>query len=852
MSFFGGTSGMPKKGPQPLGLNARNTSTNQEARPVPWLFGRRRLGVTFISDAFDIKSVPVGSGGKAGTSSGNNYYASFAAVCCLGTARKFHDIYLNGDPVFLSQEKQKATSVKQTDNLAIFQTKNPHGFSDDQAVVIYGAKQAEFNGEYHVTVVSETQFAYTISGSTQTPAKAGGNIFVRAKLDPIAADGEDSTDITLPDYGLITIYWGTETQTADAYLNAQSGASFPAMRGICYIVFHQLFLGFNQKSVQNIEVVLEALPQPAWIDPDSVDVNGDANPSAIAYELLSNPRHGLAWSDADIDIDTLASTADVFKTEKLGLSRVIDRQDDASTLLMSLCETIGALPKIDSQGRFTWVLMRQPDDVSGITELSDDNFAEPPEVQPADWESTSSEVQMVYEDRDQFFNNQLAEWKDLASVNAADKPGPLQLDRPWVSQASIANALVKAAGTAAALPEVTGSVTLIFTDALFAALATGSIFTFADARLITGGIFRVTSRSIPDPAKAEFEIEFTIDRSYLFFGTIPAEPTAPNFEGDAPPPDEAPVNSRYVVLELPPALCMGRPALAFIAAREVQTISAAEILLAKNYDWNGSPTESFLSLGKLQQFAWRGILAADYPATTQCIDLVRGARVQLDGADMILDEVTAFDSLAGEMLALIGDEILSVIRAELLGTGFYRLRLIRGKYGTPILSHSEADQVLIFRRSSIVPLIHPIFEQPGTVARFKLIFGDEQTAEADAFDFGIRGLAWSVPAPAALTVNGRFENAWYRGRINLQWSAPDAGAILPRADVVRKFTKIEFVKDDAVIATRTTVAESLSLKWNEISGDPAASFTIRAGSVVTVGLSDVSGPVVELPVLYRP
>lgn len=854
MSFGGGTSGLPKKGPQPLGLDPSQSSTNQEARPLPWLFGRRRLGVTFISDVFDIKSVSVGSGGKTGGSSGNNYYASFAAACCLGPVKALHDFYLNGDPVFVSADKFKAVSVKQTNNLAIFQTKTPHGFPNNQAVVIFGAKQAEFNGEFYITVISDTQFAYTISGSAQTPGKAGGNIYVRAKLDPIFANGADSTDITLPDYGLVTIYWGTETQNADAYLNANSGASFPAMRGVCYLVFHQLFLGFNQKSVQNVEVVLQATPQPDWINPASVDVNGDANAMAVTYELLANPRQGLKWDDSDINLDSLSAAADILKAEKFGVSRVLDRIDDADTVLMSLLETIGALPIVDDLGRFAIKLLRAPVDINALPELVDANFAEPPKVEPSDWQSTSSDVQLVYQDRDQFFKDALAEWKDLGSVNAAEAPSPLQLDRPWVSQASLADVIVEAAGTAAAIPQITGSVTLVYDDELYASLAPGEMFTFADKRLGNGGVFRVTNREIADPSKAEFSIEFQADRSYLFTGNVPADPVAPN-AGEIPalpPLDSVPANSRYAVLELPPGLCAGRPALAFIVARDALTTSIAEILLGKNYDWNGSPTESFTSLAKLTQFAWCGKLIADYPADTDCIDLVRGAMVQLDGPDLVLDDTTAFDSLTDQFLALIGDEILSVVRADLIDTGLYRIRFARGRFATPITAHATDDQILLFRRSSIVPLMHPIFEQPGNVARFKLLLGDEEAAEADAFDYGLRGLAWSIPSPAALTVNDRFKNAWYRGRINVKWSAPDAGGNLPLADIVRKFTRIEFLKDDAVIATRTTVTESLSIKWDEISDDPPSNFIVRAGSVASIGFSDVSGPTVILPVLYRP
>jgi hypothetical protein len=73
-------------------------------------------------------------------------------------------------------------------------------------------------------------------------------------------DNPDFVDITIPDYGVMRLYWGTETQEVDDYWVEKSGIAQPALRGFCYAVFQQLFLGFNQTNVQNVELVLAKYP----------------------------------------------------------------------------------------------------------------------------------------------------------------------------------------------------------------------------------------------------------------------------------------------------------------------------------------------------------------------------------------------------------------------------------------------------------------------------------------------------------------------------------------------------------------------------------------------------------------
>lgn len=209
----GNGGGLPAKDQLPLGQIPSRSATHQEGRVLPLLYGRQRVGAQFISDAFDIKIEAVSTGGKQSTRAGTNYYASFAVAVCHGPVTAFHDLYLNGDPVFSSTTKLFAVKLSMASNIATFQTQAPHNLTTGQTVTVLNADQPEFNGQFTIVVVSDTQFQYTIPGSslpteTATPVK-GKKIYCTVKLDPIYANGADSTDITIPDFGTATIYWGT-------------------------------------------------------------------------------------------------------------------------------------------------------------------------------------------------------------------------------------------------------------------------------------------------------------------------------------------------------------------------------------------------------------------------------------------------------------------------------------------------------------------------------------------------------------------------------------------------------------------------------------------------------------------
>jgi hypothetical protein len=101
MSFFSSTKDLPQPKQKPLGLDERRIATNEQARPVPYFCGIARLAVTFISEAFAVKSKKIKMRvGKKKETVGYNYFASFAALIAHGPLDRLDAIWMDDELVW--------------------------------------------------------------------------------------------------------------------------------------------------------------------------------------------------------------------------------------------------------------------------------------------------------------------------------------------------------------------------------------------------------------------------------------------------------------------------------------------------------------------------------------------------------------------------------------------------------------------------------------------------------------------------------------------------------------------------------------------------------------------------------
>lgn len=788
-----GGSNMPAQPLRPLGQFSNRSATSELARVIPVFYGRQRFGGQFISDFFDIKAVSVSTGGKGGTSSGANYFASFAAIFGAGPGTKMVDLFFNGDSVYTDTTKIYAVSLKMANNVATFQTRNPHNLTTGQTLSVFYAFQPEFNGIFVITVVSPTQFQYTVPGSsipteTATPQN-GQKIYALVHLDPVSAGADLETSVTIPDFGTVSIGWGLENQPANNYLNAVSGVQHPTYAGQIRMVFHQIFLGFNQTNAQNIEAVFECIPTFAWMSHPAhalVDsLYGTCNPAVIVADRLLNKRTGLRLTEDDLNLPSFDAAVEYFFNAGIGFTELWDRADEVRSQIAEILEKVDCTLMPDEDGKLKLVIGQPP---GAPVEVTEDEMSDLPNFPAEDWSQVSNRTYVYFVDSDAGWAKDYVTWSDTAGIFGKNRPEPKTIDcTTFINNRALANKIKDVFGPINALPKKVGTIPLIWDDELFDDLAPGNAFQLTyDLDSDLNAIYRVTARTIPDPAKPGFQIEVQIDRSYLYGTSASPKGKISSVGGNdvtgknnviqnpnVPDLQPLPAPSPAVIVELPVDLCPNnKPAIAALVTRSTQSDTAAQVWLGRNYVFNGTPPESYFLLANLTGFAFHGALTADFlaaaaalaitnplPAEGAGASVVSGMAIKLDGVDLLLPDVCDFDALANGVLLFVGNEIMSIAESALGDSeqpGDYSLTVIRGRFGTPIEDHHAGDTVWIISLSDLKALQHPHF-LAGNDGKFKLTIGGESLSDADPVDIVFVGNRWNfklhfLAADASATV----------------------------------------------------------------------------------------------------
>ena len=316
----------------------------------------------------------------------------------------------------------------------------------------------------------------------------------------------------IPDFCEARLYWGTDTQTRDDYLHS-SGAIHPAYRGWAYMVFKQLFTGFNQTSIQNLEAVVSLEPAASWHA--LTHIEDDANLAAIIADVLQQPRLGLGLANARLNTAELIATGAALAAEGAGISPLIMRSQGTREIIIQLCDYLDAYPTCDSQGRFGLRLARP--DYDDLPELTDADFVTVPTFSAEDWSAVNTETNLKFMYRAFGFIGYPVLYRDSAARQAGEEVNRQNVERPFITRLPVANAVATSLGRMAALPKTNGKVRVRRRGTLIDDLQPGGLFTMNFSRRnLAGLIFRVTELTLPSPSKPELDVSFRLDRSYLY------------------------------------------------------------------------------------------------------------------------------------------------------------------------------------------------------------------------------------------------------------------------------------------------------------------------------------------------
>lgn len=621
MSFLVGSSdAKPKEKPKLLGLDEIRTATSEQARCVPYLCGRQRMSVTFISDAFNVTNIPVTDGAKKSAQvQGFNYFVDFGALVCVGPVDAIYEIWMSDERVW-------------------------------QGEVTRGVADYE--------------------------------------------------EITIPDKGVVVIYWGTDTQTVDSNLQNSPGGKHSGYRNFCYLVFRQLGLGQYSLQVSNLEIVVARYPErPAWFT-SAGQIGLDVNPALAIWDILTHPIAGPGIPSSLIDTDSLQDIAATLELEEFGISPIINRSQSCRQVLADILAYFDGYMRQDTAGKISFGLVRPLTDSSSLSEVSADEITSPLQIRPGTWNDTITQAQVRFTDSDRYYKENVVSADSDSMQVITDSFSSKVYDREWyTSQKTAAKAAVILANRGAS-PEGDGSVSV--RSETLANLLPGDPFfiTYPPLGLVQMRV-RATEVRFKKAGSPEIDIEFRIDQPGLnqVRSELPIV-TAPEINYLVPS-----VLLTPEVFELPAHISLGTtdPEVGFLAARPDGAHDRFWVWREVVEDSYQQQTPSEGTAG----WSLRGGLTAALDATTTTIqDVTLSEWDKVLGASGGIINGTDIDS--EKVVLKCGDEYMRVLSATLVSTGVYDIEVERGIFETDGESHADGDVVWVFHQERIPKLSLPL------------------------------------------------------------------------------------------------------------------------------------------------
>ncbi|MBK8164662.1 MAG: hypothetical protein IPK64_01735 [bacterium] len=248
--------------------------------------------------------------------------------------------------------------------------------------------------------------------------------------------------------GSIYVYHGTATQPVDAYLEDRIGDSLPAWRRVSYAVFRHVYLG-TSPYIKAVSFVVRRCPNGLGLSGGAENIDGDANPAAMIYDILISPAsgNGLGLPVGFLDVAAFREVGQTLATEGLGLSMLQDRSTTAKDLVLEILRHIDGVMYVEpTTGLLTIRLVRYDYDPESIPVLDADSCTVKSFARPS-WGDLKNTVRVGYVSRDAGFIEKTAQAQDLASIEIQGGEVSLQeitmrgLSNPTTAQQAAARAL---------------------------------------------------------------------------------------------------------------------------------------------------------------------------------------------------------------------------------------------------------------------------------------------------------------------------------------------------------------------------------------------------------------------------
>ena len=483
--------------------------------------------------------------------------------------------------------------------------------------------------------------------------------------------------------GTMRLWAGYTTQGGDDYIASRTGAGI-AYRGIATLVFQGFYVG-TTPNMRPWSFVVRRLPQA--LGSGYHDINGDANPAELLYEVLTDATWGLGLPAAKIDTASFQSAAATLYSENFGLSGVIDNRRSIEDIVREILRHIDGVMYLDpTTGQWVLRLARADYDPATLPVFDQSNILELGDYARGAWDETVNEVRVGYTDRGGGYQGATAIAQDIANWNIQGGIVSSTVQYPYCHTADLAARLASRELRALSYPLARCRLRV---NRQAYTIAPGDVFRLSWAPLgITDMVMRVTRVNYGNLTDGTIELDAVQDVFSLGSSLYAAVPPTGWYDPStdpAPCPNEA-------VLEAP-----------YFAGKEFSTVYQIIVTLAERptddaYQYDvitRQGTDPFVVRGQTTAFTPTGTLVSDYPASTAAIDM-SGTLVVAAGKDLELlaDEASTDVRAFGRNFFYLDDEILAFETVTDNGDGTYTLNGVwRGLLDTVPQDHSAGARV---------------------------------------------------------------------------------------------------------------------------------------------------------------
>lgn len=568
--------------------------------------------------------------------------------------------------------------------------------------------------------------------------------------------------------GHMRFYYGSDSQSADATVAAAWGGTGPGWRGLTYCTFDG-YLGQSQY-IKNWAFVMRRCPTPAGFDSSKANIDGDANPAHMIYEIMTDPTWGLGIPASRFDLPTWTAAASALYSEGFGMSIIIDSDTSADEAMGDILQTIDGTVFTDpSTGLWTIKLARKDYNADTLTEFTESDMLEDPEWTRGLWSETMNEVKVEYCSRAHAFTTRVFQAQETANYQVQGFTASTTLSFPGVSNATLANKIAHRELKTLSYP--LAQFKLQLTRKAYA-LRPGSVFKLSWAppsgTVFEDMVLRVKTIRYGALEAGQIEVEAVED----IFNVASTAYGGPGGTGWENPISAPAVASASALFEVPYHLVGEKRYVMANAARGDTTSFLAEVWVDEGNGYH---------LGnELESFTPSGVLASSYSAKTSALDTV-GFTVAAGGVDLdrLIEESTDDNGLArGENLALFADtgEIVAWETATKNGDGSYTISgVLRGVLDTVPAEHSAGARVWFISDGACTTAENPYAADLTVTAKMlprnALDIVDLDSASSVSITTASR--AWKPYPPANVKINTLALPSWPSttvGDAALTWS----------------------------------------------------------------------------------